>query len=352
MLRSVARSITARPSVVGPNVAGSVRWAETERHQRSFRIRPDQYVGSVATKDFAIPANRVLRGVLEDVRQAAKRFLASFGKGAMREQVERIRDACEQGLKNPYLRDIPRLGGSDKVALRQMRGMRHKGYKTAAKLAAARAAMMLNRDTATWGALAATLDAQLLAPLSVDHLFEVYTLVKTLTVLESSTGAPPRRLGLIRKRREAVAVFEFASKTIAVYFDQSPVKARIAPASWYATIMKDYPSWNAVALRPDIAIAVTSEGDRRVVLVECKNSDNPNYVGRGVYKLIAYLDDFRNPSNPCDPALTGILSVPDFPDPPNLQRSICLANPQHSTFDEALRRHVGLDGTPPPPGRG
>lgn len=351
LLRSVARSVTARPTVIGPAVSGSVRWGETERNQQIGRIRFDQFLANVATKDYAIAPNRVVRGVLDAGLASAKRFLDGFGKGKVRDYAESVRDKCAAALKNPYLRDLEPLDGSDAMALRWMRGMRHKGYKTAAVLAAARAAVKSNKDAAAWGALAASIDAPFFAPISTDHLFEVYTLVKTLETLQSGMTASPAGIGLVRKGRGAVATFEQGAKTVRVHFDQSPLTMKLVRHSWYAAIMRDYPSRKAMSVRPDITIAVDDDGVQRLVFVECKNSKDPNYVGRGVYKLIGYLDDFRDADGGGTPSMTGILSVPDFFDAPNLSQAICLANPERPAFAAAVQRHAGLDGEPPATGR-
>jgi hypothetical protein len=340
LLRALAHSTRARPAIVGPSVPGGVRWGDTERNRRTRRIRTDQFVANEPTKDFAIGPNRVVRSVLEGAIASAKRFLAVFGKGELRVQVTAVRDKCLEALKNPYLRDVVPMDGYDAVVVRSMLEMRQRAYASAGRLASARAAAKKNKDAANWRALVNCIEASFLEPVNDDHLFEVYTLVKTLQVLESI--GPPTVIGLLKMNRDALARFGDADKTIAVYFDQSPSVAGLTKHSWYAAIMQAYPSRRNSSVRPDITISVDERAQRRLVFVECKNSTARDYVGRGVYKLIGYLQDFRNPEDDADPALRGILSVPDFEDPPDVEGRISLANPERPSFGHALRIQTGL----------
>jgi hypothetical protein len=168
LIRGLARSIAVRPAVVGPGVPGRILWGETERNQRIGRIGPNQFVANVPRKDFGVAPNRILRGVLEDSLSAAKRFLNAFGKGPLRDQVSAIRARCEWALKNPYLRDVPPLDGADYASVQVTRKMRISGYRSAADLAASRAAAKGHKEAARWGILANCVETRFLEPINDD----------------------------------------------------------------------------------------------------------------------------------------------------------------------------------------
>jgi hypothetical protein len=146
-----------------------------------------------------------------------------------------------------------------------------------------------------WSAVLRLLEKNWLEPLHLDDLFELYVLVLVLVVLEKDLGLGPPKPGLIRRGRKQVAKFEPPGQGIRVdvYFDQSPA-SQLGCSSEYAAVVGSYKGLRPGKHRPDVTLRIHPAGaPARTLLVEAKKTEDDRYQRDSVYKVLAYLRDFK-----------------------------------------------------------
>ena len=146
-----------------------------------------------------------------------------------------------------------------------------------------------------------------LESVSDDDLFELYTLALVLDVLADEAGlGSPIEYGLVRANRRHVARFDCGGEDVLVHFDMS--LARILKRGGRCSATEaSYDGLTGAERRPDIVLTRQSSGERRVLLVEVKRSDDGRYLSDSIYKVFGYLYDFQGP----DVELAAVLAIPE-----------------------------------------
>lgn len=133
-----------------------------------------------------------------------------------------------------------------------------------------------------------------LEPVNDDDLFELYVLVLTLDLLSDELGfGEPVEYGLVTSRRGHVALFEDDHQKARVYFDQTPAAVLGIPTE-YRQVFAQHRGISGGERRPDILVVAEREGETRLVLIEMKKTVDGRYISDSVYKVFAYLYDFRD----------------------------------------------------------
>jgi hypothetical protein len=200
---------------------------------------------------------------------------------------------AQTALNSTYLREVtvPRRATS----LMRQRAKRHRSrrYK---RLAALQRQFERSLIEDRWQSVLRLLKKGWLEPIEEDDLFELYSLVVILVVLEHDVALGPPRPGLIRKGRKQVATFNPPSMGIRVevYFDQSPAK-HLGYSSAYSAILDAYQGIRGSSHRPDIIVRIIDFAGAvvRTILFEAKNTEKDSYKRSSVYKALAYLKDFE-----------------------------------------------------------
>jgi hypothetical protein len=111
-----------------------------------------------------------------------------------------------------------------------------------------------------------------------------------------SCSISPLRMLRIRppKSSEAsIALFQDDHQKIRVYFDQTPA-AVLGIRTEYGQVLTQHYGISGGERRPDILIVAEREGKTRVVLIEMKKSVDGRYISDSLYKVFAYLYDFKD----------------------------------------------------------
>jgi len=104
-----------------------------------------------------------------------------------------------------------------------------------------------------------------------------------------------------------VALFEGKARSVRVFFDQTPAAVLGIPTE-YGRVVGQYRGISGGERRPDILLVAESEGRPRLVLVEMKKTADGRYMSDSIYKVFAYLYDFKG--SPSERAVKAVLVVP------------------------------------------
>ena len=111
----------------------------------------------------------------------------------------------------------------------------------------------------------------------------------------------------------------FDNKEVKVYYQLGPKWAKIKNLenSLYAKTLKSYGMRN-ISLHPDVLLEIRNGRKRKIIIIEVKNSKDPQYLRKGLhqlcnyYKLLKLEEDFKDKSYILDKI--GILIVKEIPE--------------------------------------
>jgi len=292
LLRSLGHGSRASPPRIEPNFKGRVLWQETLMSRLAGVVPRGRYVVSHIEKSADIPENQLLKKFLQSVASVSSE-MARRGTGSLPNRFNRVRDAASKALTNSYLKAVsvpPRITARMLNTARRHRDHRYSRLATLAK----------DFDAAVvrgkWCQIIELLRKGWLAPISSADLFELYSLILILDVLEIGFGfGRPTSYGLIQRGRSAVAIFNNTETGISaeVFFDQAP-SGIFGSRSEYLSTVGSYSGVSAQERRPDIAIKFATVSTERRLIIEIKESEDANYMRDSVYKVLAYLRDFSD----------------------------------------------------------
>jgi hypothetical protein len=280
--------------VVGPGIRGHVQWGQTLVARRTGSLAPGRYLSRVAHRTFDLPVNRVLAWLVRDLMDAISRIKAQVGSRRLTPAMERMETRLGEALGHHWLADIePSQNITGDLALAKIdagRGF----YADIIAMAKRRQRLTQRAQDRRWAEILSLLAVGWLEPVNDDDLFELYALVLTLDVLEVELGlGTPVAVDLVRPGRREVAQFETEDGIISVFFDQS-VATVMQASTRYQTLTSTTPSISSHPRRPDIVIKRSGSRGSRAVLVEMKNTDDPNYISESIYRCFGYLHDFQD----------------------------------------------------------
>lgn len=295
LLRGLSHGTVAAPRSVQRELKGRVDWGRTVRGRYSGKVPRGTHVVARSEKSADVPENQLLKLFLKVVDQRLRELIRHFKGGQLPRSFEILQRETSQALQSAYLTDVTSISVADARMHAKARSRKNKAYGDLSRLQEQLWSIVQQSE---WGAIANLLRRGWLAPIDHDRLFELYTLILTLDVLERELGmGEPVRYGLIQSRRKEVAQFEITDQqlTARVYFNQAPAKI-FSINSEYIDIFRHYDGVSqGKERRPDIAIQFSKATDnyQRNILIEVKETDSGPYQRDSIYKALGYLYDFR-----------------------------------------------------------
>lgn len=298
LLRALSHGTKGRVVASRGGVRGHLRWGDTLRGRLTGKLSEGSYVVGQTFRSADIPENRLVKWVIMRVhgllataggRAAASSSSEEGGElGSVRELLNRLERAAAGALRAPHMRSVQAAPVSSQMrqAARRRRG---RAYKEAAILEQ-RLVQLLESPRA---ALLAFAQDRWLEPLLDEDLFELYALVRVLEELEDGLGfSQVREYSLMREGREHVAVLaDKAGQRVTVYANQG--MQHLVRESEYVAVLSEYVGFSKKHRQPDIVLRLQAPGIDRIVLLEMKHSAEGDYLRDGLYKVLAYLRDFK-----------------------------------------------------------
>ena len=293
ILDALSNEMLAQEQIVGPGLRGNPRWDRTILQRMAGTLSPIHYVSRTSHRSFELPENQLLSWLVDDLRRTVAIVEQRVGTQSLHADLQALRDDCERARRHHWFGDIS-------VPLRLTPEMiaaatRHRRpeYRMAAALARRRFEMETSDHHAWWYTVLSLLAVNWLEPVSDDDLFELYVLVLALDLLTDELGfGEPVEYGLVTSRRGHVALFENEHQKVQVYFDQTPAAVLGIPTE-YGQVFAQHRGLSGGERRPDILVVAQREDEKRLVLIEMKKSADGRYISDSVYKVFAYLYDFR-----------------------------------------------------------
>lgn len=283
--------------VVGPGPRGRVHWVRTALARKTAALPPGSYIARITQRSFDVPINRVLAWLLDDLVGALSKIKRAIRSDMLSPNLERLDVLLQEAQRHHWLGEITPSDNIE-VDLADARiDLGRPGYGEVLRLARRRQRLRDRNLDRRWQNLLNLLAVGWLQPLKDDDLFELYALVLTLDVLEVDLQlGPPVVIDLVRPGRKEVAKFDAGHRTVSVFFDQAygtlaKVQTRYPALTRGAQQVSSHPR------RPDIVVTV-SEGSQIVssMLIEVKNTVDPEYISESVYRCFGYIHDFA-PAN-------------------------------------------------------
>lgn len=309
ILDALSNEMLAQEQIVGPGLRGNPRWDRTILQRMAGTLSPVHYISRTSHRSFELPENQLLSWLVDDLRRTVAVVEQRIGSSALHADLQALRDNCEQARQHHWF-------GNISVPLRLTPEMiaaasRHRRpeYRKAAALARRRLEMETNDHHAWWYTVLSLLAVNWLEPVSDDDLFELYVLVLALDLLSSELGfGEPVEYGLVTSHRGYVALFQDDNQKVKVYFDQTPA-AVLGISTEYGQILAQHRGISGGERRPDILVVAENDGETRLLLIEMKKSADGRYISDSIYKVFAYLYDFKGTAG-ADRIVKTLLVVP------------------------------------------
>lgn len=294
LLDSLANEKVGELAVVGPMLRGNTRWDLTAIGRTSGRVLPTQFVTRLPQRSFVLPENALVRWLVDDLTRTVKFVENSIGSKALLPQLSIIREGCEEAMRHQWFREVPPPRWLDASMRLAAQRQRLPAYRIASGLAARRLRYSSKDHTSRWRHILELLAVSWLAPVSDDDLFELFSLVMVLDLLENELGlGSPTQYGLAAPGRDHIALFDTAAGSVRVYFDQSPVSV-LGCRSYQLEILDAHDGARGVGRRPDLMLVHDGPSSRHVMFVEVKRTADGSYISDSVYKALGYISDFRD----------------------------------------------------------
>ena len=294
VLDALSNEMLAQEQIVGPGLRGNARWDRTILQRMSGTLSPVHYVSRTSHRSFELPENQLLSWLVDDLRRTVSIVEQRVGTAALHADLQTLRDECERARQHHWFSDIsvPLRLTPEMIAAASRH--RRPEYRAAAALTRRRLEMETNDHHAWWYTIMSLLAVNWLEPVNDDDLFELYVLVLALDLLADELGfGEPVEYGLVTSRRGHVALFEKDHQKVRVYFDQTPAAVLGIPTE-YGQVFAQHRGISGGERRPDILVVAEREGETRLVMIEMKKTVDGRYISDSVYKVFAYLYDFRD----------------------------------------------------------
>lgn len=309
VLDALSNEMLAQEQIVGPGLRGNPRWDRTILQRIAGTLSPTYYVSRTSHRSFELPENQLLSWLVEDLRRTVSIIEQRVGTAALHADLQTLRDECERALQHHWFGDIavPLRLTPEMIAAASRH--RRPEYRSAAALARRRLEMENSNHHARWYTTMSLLAVNWLEPVNDDDLFELYGLVLTLDLLSNELGfGEPVEYGLVTSRRRHVALFQGKREKVHVYFDQTPAAVFGIPTE-YGRVLAEHRGISGGERRPDIIVVAEREEKIRIILIEMKKTADTRYISDSIYKVFAYLYDFRNTVG-ADRTVKAVLVIP------------------------------------------
>ncbi len=309
VLDLLSNEMLAQEQVIGPGLRGNPRWDRTILQRMAGTLSPGHYVSRTSHRSFELPENQLLSWLIDDLRRTVSIIEQRVGTAALHIDLQTLRNECERARQHHWFSNlsVPLQLTPEMIAAASRH--RRPEYRTAAALARRRLEMETSDHHAWWYTIMSLLAVNWLEPVSDDDLFELYVLVLALDLLSDELGfGEPIEYGLVTSRRNHVALFQDDHSKVRVFFDQAPATI-LGIATEYGRVFAHHRGISGGERRPDILVVAESKGETRLVLIEMKKTIDGRYISDSIYKVFAYLYDFRDKGSE-DRIAKAVLVVP------------------------------------------
>ncbi|ARN82464.1 hypothetical protein [Methylocystis bryophila] len=294
ILDALSNEMLAQEQIVGPGLRGNPRWDRTLLQRLAGTLSPVHYVSRTSHRSFELPENQLLSWLVDDLRRTVAIIEQRVGTAGLHADLQALRDDCEQARQHHWFGDISVPLRLTPEMIAAARRHRRPEYRRAAALARRRLEMETNDHHARWYTVLSLLAVNWLEPVNDDDLFELYVLVLVLDLLSDELGfGEPVEYGLVTSRRGAVALFQNDHEKVRVFFDQTPAAVLGIPTE-YGKVLAQHRGLSGGERRPDILVVADRDDETRLILIEMKKTVDGRYISDSVYKVFAYLYDFKD----------------------------------------------------------
>jgi hypothetical protein len=296
---------------VGPGLRGQVQWDRTLVARRAGALPTGRYYSRVAHRTFDMPINRVLAWLIHDLSAGLSSVKTQVGSQRLTPRMERMDAQLQEALGHHWLASIePSSNVNADLALSRIDAGRG-AYHDVLELTRRRLRLQERDDDRRWQEIVSLLAVGWLEPLNDDDMYELYALVLVLDILEEDLGlGAPVKIDLVRPGRREVAAFEAGDNTVSVFFDQS-FSGIVGRSARYELTTALTPGLSSYPRRPDIVVTVHDHAGQiiRAIILEVKNTIDPQYVAESIYRCFGYLHDFGDSALFDDAGVNCILLV-------------------------------------------
>jgi hypothetical protein len=292
LVNAAARETQRTAETRRGEIRGHVLWSRTLIARASGRVDRGTFevLSSVRSQD--LPQNQLIKLFIYSLHKLIGRLTQEVPSGAIYKQLTLLSGRIARLLRVGWIQDVssyPRMS-----AVMRMRAKRSKDvrYSQVARFQEQYEAVF---DRPVWTYTLTLVQNAWLEPVSDDDLFELYSVIKVIDVLQQTLGFdPPSEIGLIKRKRNEIASLRRSSDGVLaqLYYDQSPSSV-FGSSSTYMQLNEAYLELGGQPRRPDILLrfARYRQSERKLIL-ECKDTGDDGYRRDSVYKALGYLQDF------------------------------------------------------------
>jgi hypothetical protein len=293
ILDALSNEMLAQEQIVGPGLRGNPRWDRTLLLRMAGSLSPVHFVSRTSHRSFELPENQLLSWLVNDLSGTAAIIEQRVGTSGLHPALQNLREECDLAQRHHWFGTLSAPLRLTPEMIAAATRHRRPEYRMAAALARRRFEMETNDHEAWWYTVSSLLAVNWLEPVSDDDLFELYVLVLTLDLLKEELGlGEPVEYGLVTTRRGHIALFQDDQHRVRVYFDQTPATV-LGIRTEYGRVIAQHRGLSGAERRPDILVVSERNGKTRLVLIEMKKTVDDRYISDSVYKVFAYLYDFR-----------------------------------------------------------
>lgn len=294
LMRAMSHVAVSQTELSRRGIRGKVLWPQTIQARATGRADAATFYINRPERSPDTPENRLVSLFLRQVSGVISETERLVGTGALLGSTQEIRHHAEVALRSSYLSNVGHENSAS--ALMHQRAQRHRNsrYGRVSDLQEQMDSAIRRNKLQS---VAELLRGGWLAPLEDDDIFEVYTLITVMGVLEIDLGfGEPIEYGLIRGGRSGATMVAHFHRSDGVqaemYFDQSP-DIIFGGQSEYVSILQTY-GLDIARRRPDITLMTKRpDNTERRLLIEVKRTGDLPYTRASLYRGLAYLRDFR-----------------------------------------------------------
>ena len=291
IMRNMAHSTQKELVQYNGIIRGRINWNMTlkTRYAQGYND-PSLFLCTPSSKSYDVEENQLLKFLLS---QSVK-MVHAINLGNLDYNVEEIEYwqtiitqvyySFKHNLKNVHFNDVTNISNVPNKAFRRATNQRNKSYVYVAKAYQLYYDLFIDEDL---NVLKDLIQHQILEPMNLDQLYEVYVFFKLIEVLEKE--GEDLNLGLLRKGNDYSAKSVVDGVEIKIYYQHTP--DIFIKKSKYKKIFESY-DLNVNTRRPDVIIEYVEDGKSQYRIVEVKRTDNKDYITDSVYKVLGYRHDF------------------------------------------------------------
>lgn len=283
LMRNLSHSTSKEKIISKGVIRGKIDWNKT------FKIRYSQgyndlslFACNLPSKSYDLCENQLLKFLLKKIVYLFENTLNFIDIKVneidnWHEEVKLKYFMVKKTLKNVYFNEITDVNLIKSKTLRKAFMHRNHFYKKLVNLYKLYEDLFISNDLSV---LKSIVETQLLKPANDDTLYELYIFFNLVDSLKV------KKLGLLMPNNDYTVLGYYDNCEIKIYYQEVPKDD--FSYSKYKEIFKNY-DINVSLRRPDILIEFN--GSYRIV--EVKRTSNQNYIRDSVYKVLGYLNDFK-----------------------------------------------------------